>query len=117
MKALVLEDNQRVVQLYKKIFEQKEFEVDFVEDSFSCLDRCGQSPYDLVILERPTQIQPDENLEDKIRDANPLQKVFFLSPYLETRNEGFESLKETLDLIDKPFAMISLLSGIEVRKE
>jgi DNA-binding response OmpR family regulator len=117
MKALILEENRKVVELYEKIFLEKKYEAEFVFDHTSCLDRFEKDNqrYDFVILEGPTEIQHDYNLEDKIRNASPEQRVLFLSPYLSMRKDGFESLKETLDLIDKPFAMISLLSGIEIR--
>lgn len=117
VKALVLEDNNRVIELYKKIFQQKKCEADFVSDTRACLGRFdGDSQiYDFVVLEKSTKIDSGTNLEDTIRSANPQQKVFFLSPYIATRDKRFESVKETLDLIDKPFAMISLLSSLEIK--
>lgn len=116
VKALVLEDNNRVIELYKKIFQQKKCEADFVSDTGTCLGRFdGDSRYDFVVLEKSTKIDNDANLEDTIRSANPQQKVFFLSPYIAPRDKRLESVKETLDLIDKPFAMISLLSSLEIK--
>jgi DNA-binding response OmpR family regulator len=115
VKALVLEENSRVIELYKKIFEQKRCEADFVEDMFTCLDKIDTNDpkYDFVVLEKSIETK-DGNLEDNIRVANPQQKVFFLSPYMAQRAEEFRSVKDTLDLIDKPFAMISLLSSLEI---
>jgi DNA-binding response OmpR family regulator len=117
MKALVLENNNKIIELYKKIFSQKNCEVDFVSDTSSCLDRfMGQtSEYDLVVLEKPTKLDSHANLEDQIRQVSPKQKVFFLSPYMTQRDKGFEPLKATLDLIDKPFALITLLSSLEIK--
>lgn len=115
MKALVLEGNGRVIELYKKIFSEKGCDADFVHDSVQCLERAhAGNDYDFVVLENPTDIG-GINLEDKLRDGRPQQKVFFLSPYMSMRKEGFEHLNDTLDLIDKPFAMISLLSYIEIK--
>lgn len=116
VKALVLEDNNRVIELYKKIFQQKKCEADFVSDTGTCLGRFdgGSQGYDFVVLEKSTKMDSDANLEDTIRSANPQQKVFFLSPYIAPRDKRLESMKETLDLIDKPFAMISLLSSLEI---
>ena len=116
MKALVLEENIRVIELYKKIFEQKKCEADFVEDTHTCLGKIdvGNQNYDFVVLEKPIETK-NGNLEDNIRCANPQQKVFFLSPYMAQRDSEFETVKETLDLIDKPFAMISLLSSLEIK--
>jgi DNA-binding response OmpR family regulator len=117
MKALVLEDNGRIIELYKKIFSQKKYDADFVSDTSSCLDRfMGQtSEYDLVVLEKPTKLDSHANLEDQIRQANPRQKVFFLSPYMTQRDKEFESLKATMDIVDKPFALITLLSSLEIK--
>jgi DNA-binding response OmpR family regulator len=117
MRALVLEDNDRIVELYKKIFSQKKYEVDFVSDTASCLDSItGQTHgYDFVVLEKPTKLDNHANLEDQIREASPKQKVFFLSPYMTQRDKGFESVKATLDLVDKPFALITLLSYLEIK--
>ena len=117
MKALVLEGNNRIVQLYKSIFLQKKCDAEFVSDSSSCLDRftTKSASYDMVILERSTKTDIDSNLEDEIRIANPEQKIFFLSPYMSPREKEFESVSETLDLIDKPFAMVNLLSQLELK--
>ena len=117
MRALILEENRKVAELYEKIFSEKKCEAEFVTDSAACLEKFdgGTQKYDYVILEGPTRMQ-EENLEDRIRCANPEQRILFLSPYLSMQKEGFESLKDTLDLIDKPFAMISLLSGLEIRQ-
>lgn len=117
MKALVLEQNERIVQLYKSIFTQQKCEAEFVSDSLSCIDKFATkaSQYDLVILEKPTKTDIGTNLEDEIRAASPTQRVFFLSPYMTPRAEEFDSVKETLDLIDKPFAMVNLLAQLAVK--
>jgi DNA-binding response OmpR family regulator len=116
MKALVLEENHRIIKLYKKIFEQKNHQADFVSDVNACLDKiCTDTDYDFVILEKSMKIPQGDNVEDLIRITKPQQKVFFLLPYLSERDSRFDAVKETLDLIDKPFAMISLLSSLEIK--
>lgn len=116
MKALVLEENVRIIELYKKIFEQKNHQVDFVSDVDACLGRIDDNiNYDFVILEKSMRIPEGDNVEDLICAARPQQKVFFLSPYMSQRDSQFDAVKETLDLIDKPFAMISLLSSLEIK--
>lgn len=117
MKALILEDNTRIIELYKKIFAQKNYDADFVPTCESCLDKFLEksSVYDFVILEKPTNLEGGPNLEDRIRQLNPQQRIFFLSPYLTQRDTKFDAVKETLDLIDKPFALISLLSYLEIK--
>jgi DNA-binding response OmpR family regulator len=116
MKALVFEDNNRIIELYKKILLQKNYHADFVSDTDSCLEKVAKNQgYDLVILEKPTKIDDSTNLEDKIRQSSPQQKIFFLSPYINERGKEFDSIKETTDIIDKPFALISLLSYLEIQ--
>lgn len=117
MRVLVLEDNTRIIELYKKIFAQKGYVADFVDNCESCLDKFvgQQSAYDFVILENPTNLAGGENLEDQIRQSSPQQRIFFLSPYLKQRDPEFNRVKETLDLIDEPFALISLLSYLEIK--
>ncbi len=116
MKALVLEQNDRIIQLYRSIFAQKNYDAEFVEDQGQCLDKVlAKNKYDFVILEKSIQTDIDTNLEDEIRMVNPTQKVFFLSPYMAPRDEEFATVKETLDLIDKPFAMVNLLTQLEIK--
>lgn len=116
MKALVLEQNDRIIQLYKTIFEQKNHDAEFVGDHGQCLDKVmAKNHYDLIVLEKPIKTDVDTNLEDEIRMANPGQRVFFLSPYMTQRDEEFDNVKETLDLIDKPFAMVNLLTQLEIK--
>ncbi|HWP78131.1 MAG TPA: hypothetical protein VNL34_00595 [Candidatus Nitrosotenuis sp.] len=116
MKALVLEENVRIIELYKKIFEQKNHQVDFVSDVGACLGRIDAGTnYDFVVLEKSMRIPEGDNVEDMILAARPQQRVFFLSPYMSQRDSQFDAVKETLDLIDKPFAMISLLSSLEIK--
>lgn len=116
MNALVLEDNPRITGLYEKIFSSVGFEVDFAFDKFSCIDKFlnPDKNYDFVILEKSAKFDESVNLEDKILSMNPHQKIFFLSPYMSARNSEFDSISETMNLIDKPFAMVSLLSYLEL---
>ena len=115
MKVLVLEQNDRIIQLYKSIFNQKKLDVEFACDQGECMDKiCAKSQYDIIILEKSIRTDIDTNLEDEIRGTNPAQKIFFLSPYMAPRDEEFNSVRETLDLIDKPFAMVNLLTQLEI---
>jgi two-component SAPR family response regulator len=113
--ALVLEDNLRIAKLYEKIFSTVGFDADFVSDKFSCVDKfLNGKKYDFVILEKSTKFDERVNLEDKILSINPQQRIFFLSPYLPPRGSEFDSIGDTMSLIDKPFAMVSLLAYLEI---
>lgn len=116
MNALILEDSPRITRLYEKIFSAVGFDVDFVSDKFSCIDKFlnPDKNYDFVILEKSIKFDEHINLEDKILLINPQQKIFFLSPYITARGPEFSNISETMSLIDKPFAMVSLLSYLEI---
>jgi hypothetical protein len=111
LRALVYEENRRIIEIYKKIFLQKEWDADYVSDPFF-VDGLDQT-YDYVILEKSTKFG-SQNLEDIITAKNPTQKILFLSPHMIPRQDDFEFAKETINLIDKPFAMINLLSQLEL---
>jgi DNA-binding response OmpR family regulator len=116
MNALVLEGSPRITKLYEKIFSSVGFGVDFASDKTSCVDKFSNNckSYDFVILEKSAKFDECVNIEDKILSINPQQKIFFLSPYLPARSSEFDSISETMSLIDKPFAMVSLLSYLEI---
>ena len=116
MKFLVLENNERIMRIYQKIFISKEYQVDFVEDELNCFKKFNKSLmdcYNYIILEKSIKID-NLPLEDKIREVNPLQKILFLSHHMDQQNP--EISKEIHDLIEKPFAMVTLLGKIELEK-
>jgi DNA-binding response OmpR family regulator len=101
MKACVFEKNPKVRQVFKAIFSEKGYDVEFVSDPAG-FDGTG---YDLVILEEPL---PGI-------DVTKLGKqVFFLSTYMTPRAEEFAPFMETLEIIDKPFALVNLLAQREI---
>ena len=114
MRFLVMEANERIIKIYQKFFDSKSYQVDFAENEescfrkFSCLD-----DFDYIVLEGSTKLG-DMYLEDRIREINPLQKILFLSPYMNLENT--EISRETQYLVEKPFAMVTVLGKIELEK-
>ena len=114
MRFLVLEENERIIRIYKKFFDVKEFHVDFANDEKDCFQKITcLADYDYVIFEGTT---PNENkvVEERIAGINPLQKTLFLSPYMNLENA--EISIETQYLVEKPFAMVTLLGKIELER-
>ena len=109
MKLLVLEQNELVSKIFKKIFDEKQYDVDFAKNDSECLDRFDKN-YDYVIVEN-SQANPSLLLEQKIREVKPSQKFFSLSDYINY--EGPEALKESKNLIEKPFAMLTMVAKLE----
>lgn len=113
MRFLILEDSERICRIYQKFFDTKNYHVDFVKNAHMCLEKfTNLENYDYVILEKPSKID-EFQLEDKISEINPAQKILFLSPYM---NLGHEVSIETQYLVEKPFAMVTVLGKIQLEQ-
>ena len=114
MRFLVLEANERIIKIYQKFFDSKSYQVDFANSEESCFEKFSCfNDFDYIILEESRKIG-NLYLEDKIREIKPLQKILFLSPYMNLENT--EISRETQYLVEKPFAMVTVLGKIELEK-
>ena len=113
MKFLVLEPNERVAKMYHKFFEQKQYHASIVQNESECLNRFQSDNFDCVILEK-SLIMKNGRLEDQILEKVPEQKILFLSPYMNMDALGIS--RTTQEIIEKPFAMVRLLSQIQIQK-
>ena len=107
MKLLVLEQNELVSKIYKKIFEEKKYDADYARNDLECLEKFDKN-YDYVVLENSNS----GTLEQKIRKIKPDQKILSLSQYINS--EYPDELKDTRDLIEKPFAVLTIISRLEL---
>lgn len=107
MKLLVLEQNDRVSNIYKKIFDEKKYVADYAKNESECIEKFDEN-YDYVVLED----SKSGTLEEKIRSIKPSQKILSLLPYMNS--DGLTELKETRDLIEKPFAILTLFGKLEI---
>lgn len=115
MKLLVVEKSDIVSNIYNKIFNEKRYEADLVKNELECLAKFDNN-YDCVVLEKSDSRPDGSRLEDKIREIKPEQKISFLSPYLESKVESPEFMKGTKDIIEKPFALIALITQLELER-
>lgn len=113
MKFLVLESNERVAKMYQKFFEQKQYQSSIVQDETECMSVFQTDGFDYVILEKSIFVK-NGRLEDQILEKVPEQKILFLSPYMNMDATGIP--RTTQEIIEKPFAMVRLLSQIQVQK-
>lgn len=107
MKLLVLEQNERISDIYKKIFDEKDYVADYAKNESECIEKFDEN-YDYVVLED----QKSGFLEEKIRKIKPSQKILSLAPYMNS--DCPLELKETKDLIEKPFAILTLFGKLEI---
>jgi DNA-binding response OmpR family regulator len=110
MKLLVLEQDELVSNIYKKIFEQKQFIADYAKNESECIEKFDEN-YDYVVLEN-SKIGV---LEEEIRKIKPSQKILSLAPFMSS--DGPAELKETQDLIEKPFAILTLFGKLEIENK
>ena len=110
MKLLVLEQNELVSNIYKKIFEQKQYISDYAKNESECIEKFDEN-YDYVVLENSKQ----GGLEEEIRKIKPSQKILSLAPFMSS-NAPTE-LKATQDLIEKPFAILTLFGKLEIENK
>lgn len=107
MKLLVLEQNELVSKIYKKIFQEKEYDADYAKNESEVLEKIG-SNYDYIVLE-------DSNsgtVEQNIQKIKPDQKILSLSQYINS--DCPPELKETQELIEKPFAILTMIGSLEI---
>ncbi len=110
MKLLVLEQNELVSNIYKKIFEQKQYISDYAKNESECIEKFDEN-YDYVVLENSKLAF----LEEEIRKIKPSQKILSLAPFMSSN--GPPELKETQDLIEKPFAILTLFGKLEIENK
>ena len=110
MKVLVLEENSRVSKIYEKIFRQKEIDAEFVSNNAEFLKR-AKGNYDFFIFESPLTSMTFSEVESFELETN--EKFLFLSSHMNKDEQIPQISKETRDIVEKPFAMISLLTKLE----
>lgn len=107
MKLLVLEQNELISDIYKKIFDEKKYSADYAKSESECIEKFDEN-YDYVVLDN----LKSGILEEKIRRIKPSQKILSLAPFMKP--EVPSRLKETQELIDKPFAILTLFGKLEI---
>ena len=110
MKLLVVEQNDLVSKIYKKIFQEKNYEADFAKNNSDCLEKI-EGNYDYVVVPNHDS---QSAFEEEIRRIKPNQKIFSLSSYMDS--ESPQELKETCDIIEKPFALLAMVAKLESKK-
>lgn len=118
MNVLVLEENERISKIFEKIFQKKNINSMIVRSQDECFEEFQKAilkneDVDVIILDKSQMFDSEKRLEDKILELKPAQKLFFLSPYLNL--EFPEKVLESALIIQKPFALITLLTKLELK--
>ena len=122
MKILIVEDEIDLLEEYK-IFLEKNNHIVLMESDgeaglktyFSNVEENSDSqPFDIVILDYQLPGKNGLEIASEILEKCPKQRILFASAYVEdTLRESIKTLKQVVELLQKPFSLQNLLSVIE----
>lgn len=122
MKILIVEDEVDLVEEYKIFLEIHHHTViteldgeSALKTYFSKLDEDSESiPFDIVILDYQLPRKNGMEVAVEILSKCPKQRILFASAYVEdTLKESIKTLKQIVELLQKPFSLEILLKIIE----
>ena len=124
MKILIVEDEVDLLEEYKIFLEANNHKVTLETDGESGLKTYfadleannASSSYDIVILDYQLSGKNGMQVASEILSKVPKQRILFASAYVEdTLKESIKTLKQIVELLQKPFGLETLLNVIEDR--
>ena len=122
MKILIVEDEVDLLEEYKIFLESNNHNVTLEMDGESGLktffanydSNSGSSVFDIVILDYQLSGKNGMQVASEILAKCPKQRILFASAYVEdTLKESIKTLKQIVELLQKPFGLQTLLNVIE----
>ncbi|MDF2767935.1 MAG: putative signal transduction response regulator, receiver domain protein [Nitrososphaeraceae archaeon] len=129
MNVLIAEDEHDIALLYKMALERRNHQVTTTENGENCLkayhEKCqnrrfaihdiGQMlPFDVVILDHKMPKINGMQVAEEILAMNPRQRIIFASAYVkETLTDSIRTLKQVVELMQKPFNVNTLIDTVE----
>ena len=122
MKILIVEDETDLLEEYKIFLETNNHTVtsettgeSALETYFSKLEAESDSnPFDIVILDYQLPGKNGMSVASEILSKCPKQRILFASAYVEdTLRESIKTLRQIVELVQKPFSLKTLLKIIE----
>ncbi|MCH7966048.1 MAG: response regulator [Thaumarchaeota archaeon] len=122
MKVLLVDDEVDLLYEVKIFLERNNHDVltaetgeSGLETYFLKLDKESNSPpFDIVILDYQLPGENGMKVAEKILSECPTQRILFASAYVEdTLKDSIKTLKQIVELLQKPFSLHTLLKIIE----
>ena len=122
MKILIVEDEIDLLEEYKIFLEKNNHNVSMESDGEAGLktyftnleENTEEIPFDIVILDYQLPGKNGLEIASEILNKVPKQRILFASAYVEdTLRESIKTLKQVVELLQKPFSLQNLLSVIE----
>lgn len=124
MNILVAEDNLFTAKQYNKVLEKSGHTVTITRDGNECLekyedtvkefDSLDKHPFDVVLLDNNMPVKNGAEVAKTILDKNPNQRIIFASAYdIDALLKVPGKIKESVEVLQKPFSLSTMLSKIE----
>src|ERR687885_2915455 len=129
MEILIAEDDSDTASSYKKALEEGNHKVTITDNGEHCLKIYHEKledvkyktnatehiqPFDAVILDYKMPKIDGMEVAKEILSVNPRQRIIFASAYVkETLLDSIKNLHQIVELMQKPFAVKTLLDTIE----
>ena len=110
MKVLVLEEHDRVSKIYQRILNEKGIEANLIKND-SEFEKTVNKNYDLEIIS--SVLPQTTSILNKIAIKSPQQRVVYLSSYCKEDENLSNLVGKTREIIQKPFAFLTLLAEEE----
>lgn len=125
LSILIGEDNFFTVKQYEKILEKNGHDVTITRDGDECVKKYTEAmknetksyPFDVVLMDNNMPKKSGAEAAQEILEKRPNQRIIFASAYdidsiLNTKN----LIKKSVEIIQKPFSLNSLVAKIQNRK-
>ena len=122
LKILIVEDEVDLLEEYKIFLESNKHNVFLEETGESAIQTylselrsdVNSIPFDIVILDYQLPGKDGMDVAKEILSKCPKQRILFASAYVEdTLKESIKTLKQIVELLQKPFSLQMLLNIIE----
>jgi len=122
MKILIVEDEVDLLEEYQTFLESHDHKVVLATNGesalntyFSKTNKESNLPYfDIVVLDYQLPGKNGMQVASEILSKYPEQRILFASAYVEdTLKESIKTLKQIVELLQKPFSLQTMLSIIE----
>ncbi|MEM3063874.1 MAG: response regulator [Candidatus Nitrosotenuis sp.] len=121
MRILIADDEPDLLSQYRTVLEDRNHQVVTTGDGESCVDvyakeysANSENTFDAVVLDYSMPKMNGLDAAKEILALNPSQRIIFASAYVqETLADSIKSLKQIVELLQKPFGLQDLIDTIE----
>jgi two-component system response regulator AtoC len=130
LKILIAEDDQDIVRMYVKIFENKTNHITVTTDGEECLRIYNEKfkeitattnsydqPFDILILDYKMPNIDGFEVAKRIISINPRQQIILASAYgKDIFEDAAEYFNLPIDILQKPFSRMQLIGLVEKKR-